>query len=221
MKFLLNSVIDTLPTATNLTRWNKSSSDKCKICRNKETTLHILNGCKTALDDGRYTWRHNTIVNYIENNLDKEKYTVRTDLPGHQAKTLPPEIIITSLIPDIVIVDDKKKEVAIFELTVPFETNIKARHLTKADKYAHFSTDITSHKAQIEAFEIGSRGFICPENTTRLKKLHKFCKPGLKFKTFQENISALSIYCSFHIFLCRKDTDWISPPYLHQPFSDK
>ena len=66
------------------------------------------------LNDGRYTWRHNTIVNYIENNLDKEKYTVRTDLPGHQAKTLPPEIIITSLIPDIVIVDDKKKEVAIF-----------------------------------------------------------------------------------------------------------
>ena len=107
------------------------------------------------------------------------------------------------------------------ELTVPFETNIKARHETKADKYAHFTTDITSHKAVVEAFEIGSRGYIRPDNTNRLKKNHKLCTPGLKFKTFQENISVLSVYCSFNIFLSRKDNDWISPPYLHQPFSDK
>ena len=221
MKFLLNSVIDTLPTGANLTRWNKSSSDKCKLCKNRETTLHILNGCKKALNDGRYTWRHNSIINYITSCLDNSKYVVRTDLPGNPSKTLPPEMIVTNLIPDVVIVDEKKKNVAIFELTAPFETNIKARHEQKSDKYAHFVTDITTHKAEVEAFEIGSRGYISPDNESRLKKLHKFCKPDVKFKTFRENISVLSFYCSFHIFLCRKDMDWTAPPYLKQPFSAK
>ena len=31
LKFLLNSAIDTLPTAANLKRWKKSSSDLCKL----------------------------------------------------------------------------------------------------------------------------------------------------------------------------------------------
>ena len=130
-------------------------------------------------------------------------------------------MIVTNLIPDVVIVDEKKKNVAIFELTAPFETNINARHEQKSDKYAHFVTDITTHKAEVEAFEIGSRGYISPDNESRLKKLHKFCKPDVKFKTFRENISVLSFYCSFHIFLCRKDMDWTAPPYLKQPFSAK
>ena len=41
-KFLLNSVIDTLPTKSNLKLWNKTTSDKCDFCKNKEATLHVL-----------------------------------------------------------------------------------------------------------------------------------------------------------------------------------
>ena len=33
LKFLVNAVIDTLPTAVNLKRWKKTSSDKCKLCK--------------------------------------------------------------------------------------------------------------------------------------------------------------------------------------------
>ena len=40
LKFLVNSVIDTLPTAANLVRWSKSNSDKCKLCRGRLTTDH-------------------------------------------------------------------------------------------------------------------------------------------------------------------------------------
>ena len=59
LKFLLNSVIDTLPTAANLVRWNKSASDKCKLCKGRQTTAHCLNICKVATNTGRWTWRHN------------------------------------------------------------------------------------------------------------------------------------------------------------------
>ena len=63
MKFLLNATVDTLPTAANLFRWKKSNSDKCKICHYSQTTDHCLNICKVGLDTGRWTWRHNNIVN--------------------------------------------------------------------------------------------------------------------------------------------------------------
>jgi len=73
LKFLLNSCLDTLPTQTNL-QWVKSASDLCKLClqsgaelqgRRQETTNHILNGCKVALNQKRYTWRHNNLIKYI------------------------------------------------------------------------------------------------------------------------------------------------------------
>ena len=64
MKFLLNSAIDTLPTKVNLKLWGKRSSDKCR-CGKRETLNHILNGCEMALQEGRYTYRHDTILKYI------------------------------------------------------------------------------------------------------------------------------------------------------------
>ena len=65
LKFLLNANIDTLPTAANLKRWKKSSSDLCKLCKCRQTTDHVLSNCKVALDTGRFTWRHNCVINFI------------------------------------------------------------------------------------------------------------------------------------------------------------
>ena len=50
MKFLLNVSIDTLPTKTNLMRWGKSPTNKCKHCGVQETTSHILNSCTVYLN---------------------------------------------------------------------------------------------------------------------------------------------------------------------------
>ena len=64
-KFILNSTIHTLPTQNNLKLWNKTSSDKCILCGNRDSTLHTLSACKHSLEGGRYTWRHDNIINYI------------------------------------------------------------------------------------------------------------------------------------------------------------
>ena len=128
LKFLLNAGIDTLPTAANLKRWKKSPSDLCKLCRCRQTTDHVLSNCKMALESGRYTWRHNCIINYIVNSVD-EKFTVYSDLPGHTAPgggSIPPEICVTPLKPDIVIIDNQKQTIHLFELTCPSERNIEA-----------------------------------------------------------------------------------------------
>ena len=33
-----------------------------------------------------------------------------------------------------------------------------------------------------EAFEVGSHGFITPDNKKRIKKIHQFCNKNIKFK---------------------------------------
>ena len=219
LKFLLNASIDTLPTAANLVRWKKSGSDLCKLCKRRQTTEHILSACKIALDTGRYTWRHNCVVSYIVNNVDT-KYTVYSDLPGHTAPgggSIPPELCVTALKPDIVILDKHKKTIHLFELTCPGEKHIETRHKEKSNKYAHFITDITEYTCSVDCFEVSSKGFLTTRNHTTLNKLHKFMKPGTTQSNFKSNISALSLTASHHLFLCRNDPTFLEPPYLLPP----
>ena len=223
LKFLLNASIDTLPTAANLKRWKKSLSDKCKLCKNRQTTNHCLNICKVALDSQRFTWRHNNVINYIVQSLETTKFTVHSDIPGHEAAgggTIPPEVTITALKPDITIWDKEKKIFKIFELTCPLEENVEVRHRDKENKYAHFVQDISVARASVTAFEVSSRGYISPRNHKHLKELHKYCKPNIKLATFKKNISTLSLYSSYHIWLCRSDMNFVEPPYLQATFSD-
>ena len=103
LKFLLNACIGTLPAAANLQRWKKSTSDQCKVCKARETTCHILNNCPVSLQNGKYLWCHNNVVNYIIKLVDTNKYTVYSDLPGYTvgAGSIPPELCITVEKPDM------------------------------------------------------------------------------------------------------------------------
>ena len=85
MKFLLNACLDTLPTRANLLQWGKTTSDLCTLClganqdlqgRRKETTHHILNGCKVSLDQQRYTWRHDNFLKF-KLNVDIAGYSLQ------------------------------------------------------------------------------------------------------------------------------------------------
>lgn len=158
----------------NLQLWNKFVSYKCFLCKNRDITQHILNGCKVALEKGRFTFRHDNMANYIVNKIDRAKFTVYSDIHGHKITnrgTIPATRTVTELKPDIVVIDDKKKTIDIFELTVPFEGNIAEINTLIANKYAYFAADIKTHSATVTAFEAGSRGYITRENEARLHKL--------------------------------------------------
>ena len=127
---------------------------------------------------------------------------------------MPPEVCITNLIPDITIWDKENDKFHMFELTVPLDRNIDARHLEKSNKYAHFVTDITHLQTTVTAFEVSSTGNLTADNKKRISTLQKFCKPGTKLNTFLKNISCLSIYSSYHIWFCRNDPEFLTPRYL-------
>ena len=148
-------------------------------------------------------------------NAVDNKFTVDSDLPGHTAPgggSIPPELCVTALKPDIVIIDREKKTIHLYELTCPGEAYIKARHLEESNKYAHFQTDITEYKCLLKCFEVSSKGFLTSENHLTQNTLHRHIKPGITQSQFKNNISALSVTASHHIFLCRNDPTFLVPP---------
>ena len=162
--------MDTLPTAANLKRWKKSASDLCKLCKGRQTTDHVLSICKMGLDSGRFTWRHNCVINFIANSID-EKYTVYSDLPGHTAPgggSIPPELCVTSQKPDIVIIDNHKQTIHLFELTCPAERYIDIRNTEKSNKYAHLAIDLTHLSCRVTCFEVSTKGFLSTRNHSTL-----------------------------------------------------
>ena len=60
--FSRKALVFSLANKTNLLRWKKVTSDKCDLGNNKQTQLHILNHCTTAILDGRFRWKHNSVL---------------------------------------------------------------------------------------------------------------------------------------------------------------
>ena len=152
MSFACRSATNSLATNDNLKRWGKKSNSKCDLCSSTGTLLHTLNGCKVLLNSGAYLWRHDNILHYLakilsENKKDNVDFYV--DIPNYQinGSTLPPNVVVTNLRPDVVFIDKNTTPptCAIYELTIPFETNLTAANTRKRDKYQSLKTDIQAN----------------------------------------------------------------------------
>ena len=58
----LRSVYDVLPSPVNLCQWNLTDNPNCRLCEKRGTLDHILSSCKVAFSQGRYRWRHDTVL---------------------------------------------------------------------------------------------------------------------------------------------------------------
>lgn len=114
LKFVLNATLDTLPTKTNLLKGRETTSNKCKLCGGRETLKHILSFCPVALNQGHLSWRHDSIVKYIVEYLDKTKYKEYADMDGMRTSangTILPNIGATSVKPDIVVINEESQKI--------------------------------------------------------------------------------------------------------------
>ena len=53
---------NTLATKSNMQKWGKAFTKICDYCPEVQTLNHVVKACKSALREGRYTWRHNSIL---------------------------------------------------------------------------------------------------------------------------------------------------------------
>ena len=164
LSFALKASVNGLNTPDNLKRWGIRKLDKCDICGNFSNLEHILNWCKTAKDQGRTKWRHDSILFYMAQNINKVKPSeviMYTDLPEYSCNggTIPADIIQTLQRPDIVLINRVEKSITLMELTVSFEKNIESANIKKTLRYRDLTSDLRNNCWQAEciAFEIGSR----------------------------------------------------------------
>jgi hypothetical protein len=222
LSFALKATVNGLPSPDNLKRWGVRKLDKCVICGNFGNLEHVLNWCNTALNQKRFTWRHDSILNYIKKEMDKGKpdiLTIYTDIPGHTINggTIPAYILTTLQRPDIVIINRTEKKITLFELTVSFEKNEDAAHARKTLSYLDLISDLKARgwSAENIPFEIGSRGHINSRNKISISSVMKKNKIKILKKSLFQNISKISLLCSFAIFQAHCQPVWQSPPFLH------
>ena len=222
MSFAMRASTNSLATPDNLARWGKVVDPTCKMCsvqgdpssRTTATLGHLLNNCPKMLD--RYEWRHDGVLAFLYSTLIENKpdgFTVYADIEGAKVNggTIPPEIMITTSRPDIVIINTNTNptSVMLVELTIPFTSNIEAANRRKRERYEFLTSDINEagYKCNNLPLEVGSRGYITARNRETLIYLcHTF---GIrKFQQVIKNSSKLALLGSYAIFLARSAPDW-------------
>ena len=216
MKFILNSTICTLPTKSNLVLWGRSKSDKCVNCGWRETTNHVLSSCPVALEQGRYTYRHNKVLQVITSQLDQNRFRFYSDIQGQTVGggTIPPDILVTSEKPDIVIIDSVVKLVTIIELTCPWEERLDQAREHKTNKYASLINDLheQGHAVIFIPLEIGVRGIINHKNRRSIQDIAHYTVMNNP-KALGKSLSRESVIASYYIFLNRNEKEWNSTDY--------
>ena len=131
--------------------------------------------------------------------------------------SIPPDIIVTNLKPNIVIVNEATGEIVIFELTCPWDTNIDHSHAFKEEQYAHLMTDLSRRfRTYLFLVEISVRGQVTGNNKSRLKAFtYRVCdEPKQVFGSMVPACSKVALLSSFSIFSARNEPLWTNPSYL-------
>ena len=103
------------------------------FCFLPETHLHVVAGCKTYLEQGRYIWRHNSILNFLATSLKAvNESTIYADIPCF----LSPTIITGEILRPDLLFKINNNYLYILELYVGFESNLETNATRKQSKYA-------------------------------------------------------------------------------------
>ena len=127
-----------------------------------------------------------------------------------------PDILVTNLKPDLVIVNKTNKFVTLLELSVPFETNIENTHDRKVKRYQNLINDIeqSGYTVYYYLLEIGSQGFIDADNVKRLKSITCKYTKDVKLADIKNNCSKISLIGSYIIYHSKFEESWIEPKLI-------
>ena len=151
MAFAARLSTNSLASPDNLKRWGKRKIGTCPLCGSPNGTLaHITNMCTTALNQGQFLWRHNSVLLHITTvvktlaTCDTEVYA---DLPNFQvnATTIPADVMVSAgegSKPDLVIVNRRQKTIALLELTCSLFGSADKANKVKKLRYTQLALDL-------------------------------------------------------------------------------
>ena len=224
MSFAIRSATNSLPSPDNLRRWGKRRLSLCPLCSNIGTLEHIINFCKVALEQKRYNYRHDSVLQHITKEILKTKpdqLEVCCDIPGFDinGSTIPQDIIVasgTGSRPDLVLVNRQTKLITLMELTCCLEQNVEKAQIRKTNTYTYLKNDLEDKGFTVDLvpFEIGSRGHVSKTNIHNL--INVFVKNNIKTNVLRMNktLGKITLLCTFAIFHAYQQPTWLSPPLL-------
>ena len=137
--FMIKYLNNTLLTKKSLHKWSLSDSPSCSFCLSPEKLQHIVSSCISYLADGRYTWRHNSVLLFLARSFSSlQNCSLHADLPFFSSPAL---ITGYSLRPYLALISSDNT-LYLLELTVGFETNIEKNINRKATKYKPLLRDL-------------------------------------------------------------------------------
>ena len=210
-KFTIRYLNNTFATRNNLQKWNISQSSDCSFCLISETLLHVA-GCKTYLEEGRYTWRHNSALHFIASTMKDIKDTsLFFDLPGF----LSPCIITGEQFRPDMHLSTANNILCIIELTVGFETNIDKNASRKNEKYRSLKQDLSSNYHEVKFINISISSLDIFGNSCdayiQLYNDLDFDKKHLKY--ILKKLTTVIIRTTYYIF-CMRNKPWTHPELL-------
>ena len=210
--FTIRYINNSLSTPKNLVKWGMSPTSDCSFCLLPETLLHVVSGCNTYLVQGRYTWRHDSILNFLASSFQSVRDSIiYADLPGF----LNPCVITgDSLRPDLLLVLPNKC-LYILELTVGFESNIRKNSHRKHTKYhdlikqqEHLFTEV-----KYVNLSVSTLGVFDQLSLSFLDMLKDLNYDSSTRNYITRKITTIAIRTTYYIF-CRRNKDWDNPGLL-------
>ena len=113
--------------------------------------------------------------------------------------------------------NERRREIVVFELTCPWDANIDRSHAYKEEKYAPLVADLSRNYTTYHfSVEISVRGQVSSDNKKHLKVfVYRACvdsKPV--YKLIVQVCSKMALLSSFSIFTARNEPLWENPTLL-------
>ena len=210
--FSIRYLNNTLTNRVNLYKWKLSQSSDCSFCLCPESLLHVVSGCKSYLEEGRYTWRHNSALHFVASTLQSVRNSsLYVDLPGF----LSPCIITGDQLRPDMLLSIGKTTLYVIELTVGFETNLNSNAERKHEKYDQLTRDLSSdfHSVKFINLSLSALGIFgksCEPFIDMCKEL-EFDKLHTEF--IVRKLATIIIRSTYYIF-CMRNKPWTNPDLL-------
>ena len=210
--FTLKCLSNTLATRKDLSKWCITQSSACSFCLQSETLQHIVSSCKSYLEQGRYTWRHDSVPNFIAKTLSGlQSCSLYADLPA----ILSPSFITgDSFRPDLILIS-KNNDLCILEFTIGYETNIEVNIDRKASKYNPLHQELGSKYKYIKfiSLSLGALGTVgsSSDSFIDLLKCLEFSQ-SIQRPILSKMIN-ITVRCKYFMFYHR-NKPWTDPDLL-------
>ena len=211
--FTVRYLNNTLPTLKNMTMWGKAASETCLACNsNTQTLMHVVSGCKVHLQQGRYTWHHNSILaNIAKARVGLADVQIYADLPGFACPT---SITRSLKRPDLILVH-RKENVIVIELTCGFITKIEENSERKQISYHETLQDFNTRYTSVAFINLSMSALgIIGKNDFGKSIFTALTSIGMPKVTATDVIKSAINSCiqSAYYLFCKKE--WLDPDLL-------